>query len=212
MLGILEEIVTAIANDPAAARAGKMCREDQGPVAIVVQEVLPRPSCEMRIDAKIRAPVRITELKWRMHQVGTEDRFCSFSPESHDELAGRVPMCRLDIDAFAKAMPVVDQVGLSTFDDRSDTVGNEVTCSTKAHDTCVGAPILPFPPRYEIARVGKRRHPFSALEPRVPSHVIDVQMRAHDNVDVSRVDAGGFEFLQPAPFSLVKKQPATPSR
>ena len=38
--------------------------------------------------------------------------------------------------------------------------------------------------------------------------MIHVQMRAHDNIDVFRPDAGRFKLCQPAPFPAVEKRPA----
>ena len=37
---------------------------------------------------------------------------------------------------------------------------------------------------HDVFRLGKGRHPAAVFEPRVPADVIDVQMRAHDIVDV----------------------------
>ena len=44
-------------------------------------------------------------------------------------------------------------------------------------------PVLPFLPREEVARARERRHPSAVLEPRVPPDVVDMEMRADDEVD-----------------------------
>ncbi len=43
---------------------------------------------------------------------------------------------------------------------------------------------LEIPPPEQIARPGESRHPAPVLQPRIPADVIEVQMRAHHDVDV----------------------------
>ncbi len=47
----------------------------------------------------------------------------------------------------------------------------------------------------DVARLGEGRHPAAVLEPRVPADVVDVQVRAHDEIDVVDADAGGRQAL-----------------
>ena len=50
-------------------------------------------------------------------------------------------------------------------------------------------PVLELAVGEDVARLGEGRHPAAVLEPRVPADVVDVQMRAHDEVDVADAEA-----------------------
>src|SRR6516164_6853992 len=52
-------------------------------------------------------------------------------------------------------------------------------------------PVFPFLPCKKIVSIGKRRHPSTIDEPRVPADMIGVEMRAQHIVDVLRRKAGG---------------------
>src|SRR5262245_19806031 len=45
----------------------------------------------------------------------------------------------------------------------------------------------------EVTRLGKRRHPRAVLQTRIPADVVEVQVRAHHEVDVMRLQAGARE-------------------
>ncbi len=86
-------------------------------------------------------------------------------------------------------MLVADQLGLAGGEHRQHAVGDEVA-GARQRRRARRPPMIPFAPRDQIARVGKRRHPAAVLQPRVPADVIDVQMRAQHDVDVFGRDAG----------------------
>ena len=50
-------------------------------------------------------------------------------------------------------------------------------------------PVVAFDRREQITGVRKRRHPAARVQLRVPADVVDVQMRADDDVDVIRCEA-----------------------
>jgi hypothetical protein len=54
-----------------------------------------------------------------------------------------------------------------------------------------------------MAGIREGRNPSPAIEPRIPSDVVQVQMRAEDIVDVFEFQAGGFELFQPPRVSFV---------
>ena len=56
-------------------------------------------------------------------------------------------------------------------------------------------PVLQFLLRKQILGVFERRRPCAVLEFGVPADVVAVQVRAHDVVDLVRVDAGGRQFV-----------------
>jgi len=50
-------------------------------------------------------------------------------------------------------------------------------------------PVVVVGARHHVLGVGKGRHPLAVLQPRVPADVIDMQMRAHHEVDLLRLHA-----------------------
>jgi hypothetical protein len=65
--------------------------------------------------------------------------------------------------------------------------------------------------RHDVFRFGEGRHPAAILEPRVPTHVVDVQMRAHYIVNVINRKPGGSEtFLEPITAHHVPERPRRP--
>ena len=65
--------------------------------------------------------------------------------------------------------------------------------------------------RHDVFCFGEGRHPAAILEPRIPTHVVDVQMGAHDIVNVINRKPGGSEtFLEPITAHHVPERPRRP--
>src|SRR6516164_10096187 len=61
---------------------------------------------------------------------------------------------------------------------------------------------------HDVFSLRESRYPATVLEPRVPAHMVDVQMRAHHVVDVVYRDAGGREaFLEAVALEHVPERP-----
>ncbi len=54
-------------------------------------------------------------------------------------------------------------------------------------------PVVIFGLAEDVARLGKGRNPAAAFEPRIPADVIDMQMRAHHEIDVLDRKARGLQ-------------------
>ncbi|MGY4232323.1 hypothetical protein ACVIIW_001270 [Bradyrhizobium sp. USDA 4449] len=63
-------------------------------------------------------------------------------------------------------------------------------------------PVVVFLLGEKVARPGEGWHPAAVLQPRVPAHVIDMQVRAHHEIDVINRDPGGIECAQICVVSL----------
>ena len=61
-------------------------------------------------------------------------------------------------------------------------------------------PVIPLPAAQQVARVGESRHPAPIFQHRVPSDMIDVQMRADYAVDRLARVAGLFQVRQERPM------------
>ena len=67
----------------------------------------------------------------------------------------------------------------------------------------VVVPVLELGRHEQIAGVRERRHPLAVDEPRVPAHVVDVQVGAHDDVDRVGREAGGHHVVEERQLQLV---------
>lgn len=132
LIRVLETIVCTVPNDPAAGGAWKVRRKDQRAAAIAAEKIQPRPPCNMRVDTEVGAPLRISELQRRVHQIRAENGFLPPIANPDGELTRRMTGDRLDTDTFRKAESIVDQLGLPRFHDRQHAVGYKVTCPTQA--------------------------------------------------------------------------------
>src|SRR5208337_3734412 len=79
-----------------------------------------------------------------------------------------------------KRIVVAHQFCLPSFHDWKHAIG-EVR---QRHLSVLLRPIVEFAFRNEIARLGESRRPTPALQPRVPADMIDMQMGAHDEIDI----------------------------
>ena len=67
-----------------------------------------------------------------------------------------------------------------------------------------GVPGFAFDFGKQVAGIGKCRHPGGTVAARIPAHVIDMQVGAHDNVDLSGIDTGLSESLQKSGLQTAK--------
>ena len=86
-----------------------------------------------------------------------------------------------------KRIVVAHQFGLPSFHDWKHAIG-EVR---QRRLSVLLRPIVEFAFRNQIARFGESRRPTPALQPRVPADMIDMQMRAHDEIDIIHAKTRG---------------------
>src|SRR6516165_6632337 len=154
-----ETISRAISHDGSAGGCRKMRREDKPPtVCMFLEEFHTRLSRLIGIRAKARAPRGIAHLQRMMHQVGTQDRFLAPAGKSHEREARRVARRRLQCDVARKHMLVADEIGLAGLEDRQNAI-RDVVAGARERRSTGRAPIVPFPLRNEVARIGKGGYP-----------------------------------------------------
>ncbi len=120
-----------------------------------------------------------------MHQVAREHGVVLAVAESEGGMARRVSRRRQDAGVVADNVVVADDFGLPGLDDRQHAVAK------RRHGSfCVRlGPVVELGLAEHVARLGKGRHPAAIVKPRVPADMIDMQMRAHDIVDIAHGEA-----------------------
>ncbi len=111
-----------------------------------------------------------------MQYVTRHDRIVAISPKAHRNVVRRVA------GSWRKRIVVAHQFGLPSFHDWKHAIA-EVR---QRRLSVLLRPIVEFAFRNQIARLGESRRPPPVLQPRVPADMIDMQMRAHDEIDIPR--------------------------
>src|SRR4029077_13249929 len=62
-------------------------------------------------------------------------------------------------------------------------------------------------PRHDIARLRKGRDPLAVSELRVPADMVPMKVRAHDKIDVFRLDANTGQIVDERAFHAVELRP-----
>src|SRR6516225_7792531 len=95
-------------------------------------------------------------------------------------MSGSMSRRGLEPDLVSDSIVRIDQLRVSRIDHRTHRVLNRV-----ARVFVVGlGPVIPLGAAYQVTRIGEGRNPLAVLERGVPSHVIDVEMSTHDDVDI----------------------------
>ena len=116
----------------------------------------------------------------------TGDGVIAAPPDGDCEMIGSMAGCRHEPDVIVEFVVAFDEVGLLGIEDRQHTVGN-------AGDWIFGVlrgPVRDLLLREDIACIGKCRQPAAVLKARVPADMIDMQVGAHDEIDIGGRDAG----------------------
>src|SRR6516165_11073831 len=138
-----------------------------------------------------------------MDQIAGKYRLVSGAPRADRKVIRRMAWGRGQPNVIVDGIVAGDKLSLFCIDDRQDAVPHRVEWGLAIY----ALPIFEFFFREEISGIGEGRDPAAILPPGVPAHMIAVQMRAHDNVDIVDSDAGRFQGLHPGAVAL-----AVPSR
>ena len=107
----------------------------------------------------------------------------------------------LEAEVLPEGVMAVHDVRPACFHDRHDAVGDAAV--GLGASLVLVLPELPFLADEDVGRLRERGDPSTVHAPRVPAHVIDMQMRAHDDVDVLRRGACPPQILEVAALSSV---------
>ena len=116
-----------------------------------------------------------------MHQIAGEHGVILAAAEREGDVSRRMPRRRQETDVIADRVVVAHDLGLVGVDDRQHTVGERRHFRLGV----LFGPVVEFALAEHVTRVGKSRYPAAVFQPRIPSDVIDMQMRAHHEVDVA---------------------------
>src|SRR5208282_4649842 len=192
-LGRREPERIAALRDLPGRRGREMCPEDDDVgVRVFLAERAPRLLRHREVGVETIVPIRIFALNRVMHQVAGYDGFLTLRRNPHTVMTRGVAGRRLEPYLVGDAEIRVDQVGHPDFDDRTHRILDRIArvLAVKVR------PVVPFGAADQVPRVGECRHPVAVLEHRVPAHVVDVQMRADDAIDVVARVTGLFEVAQ----------------
>ncbi len=117
-----------------------------------------------------------------MHQIAAENRVILAAAEREGGMARRMAGRGQDARVVADLIFVAHDLGPVGLDDRQHAV-NE--CRHRGLGVLFG-PVIELVSPEHVACVRERRHPAAVVQPRVPADMIDMQMRAHDIVDVAK--------------------------
>ena len=105
-------------------------------------------------------------------------------------VAGRVARCVLEKETVFKRVAIVHQHRLAAFHHRQHAVVKGAYVRGFLALRVHALPVFELAPCHQVTRVGKRWHPASVVEPRVPADMVDVQVGAHHVGDVVGAEPG----------------------
>src|SRR5215472_12044164 len=191
---------------PTGARGREMSRDDHR--RAIGEGLEEAPACRARrfgIYAEAAVELGFGALQRGVHDIAAQDHGCLRGPRHDADMAGCVPRPRLDPYTVVERIIHGNQLGLATVHD-----GQQAVLVVRIGRVCGSPfsdlPVLPFLARKEVAGVREGRYPSAVEEPRVPTDVIGVQMRAQHIVDMLLRKAGGGEIGEIRPILPVISQ------
>src|SRR3990167_32452 len=175
----------ALRLDVARIGAGEVGGAEQR-VALdaILEELAPGPRRHLLIPAELARPVGMIDLDRVMHDVAGEGGRAASVPEVDGDRARRVAGIVFYGEQRVGLVVTLDHHGLAGLDDRQHRiVERAVVHHALALRFALVLPVRVLALGEEIARVGEGRHPAAVDELGVPADMIDMQMRAHHEVD-----------------------------
>ena len=138
-----------------------------------------------------------------MHDVAREAGLLAAVLEVDGDRARRVAGIVLDGEQRVGLVVAVDHHRLAGLDDRQHRIVERAAVGLLALRLVLALPVRVLAPGEQVLRVGEGRHPAAVLELGVPADVIDMQMRAHHEVDRFGLAAAGVQALEERRVELV---------
>src|SRR5580704_9613396 len=124
-----------------------------------------------------------------MHDIAAKYRVVLAPARREGDMAGRMSRCWQNAQMIADRKIVAHDVRPPGFDHRQDAVAERRHLGLGV----LLGPVVIFGLAEDVARLGKGWNPAAAFEPRIPADVIDMQMRAHHEIDVLDRKARGLQ-------------------
>src|ERR1700747_629050 len=115
-----------------------------------------------------------------MHDVAAKYRVVLAPSGREGDMAGRMSRRLQNAQMIPDRKIVAHDVRPPSFDYRQDAVAEWRHLGLGV----LLGPVVIFGLAEDVARLGKGRNPAAAFESRIPANVIDMQMRAHHEIDV----------------------------
>ncbi len=139
-----------------------------------------------------REPVRLRELDRVVGEVTRDERVRTTRLHVHGDVARRVARRELEADLVGDAMVGRDEVGEAGVDHGP----HRVVEGCRVPDGSCFRPVRPLVAAQEVARVRERRHPRAVDQHGVPPHMVEVEVRADDGVDLLAREPGLREIVE----------------
>ena len=189
-----------------------MRRRDQlAAFAAVFQEASAGRARQGLVETGRRRPVGPDALQHGVHEVAAQHGAQTARFQAQADMAGRVSRQGFEADSVVERMVAPDELVQSRLDDREDAVGERAVVVFARVLRRLAAPELVFVAREEVAGVGESGDPASVGEPRVPAHMVEVEVGAEDDIDVLRRAPGGAEASKPGVVAAHVPSRADPS-
>src|SRR5687767_11972482 len=156
-----------LADDIAGTRKVRG-QDEHARIGVALDEVAARGCGARGIRAEAARPLRLGHLHDSVHEIAAEHGAPGTRLEAHADVAGSVARRRLEAEPPPEGMIALDEIHLPVLHDGHDAVGDALVLLV--------TPVLPLLAGYDVAGAGEGRHPAPIDEPRIPAHMVDVQM------------------------------------
>src|SRR5579863_3538130 len=130
-----------------------------------------------------------------VHQIAGNDGLLAARIDQYTDMAGGVARRCDERDLIGEAKIRIDELLEARGQYRIDRILQMIHVMVAAGVAQV-LPVLPFAPPEEVSRLGKGGHPSTVDEPRIPAHVIEMQMRAQHIGDLPGREARAAQILE----------------
>ena len=142
-----------------------------------------------------------------MQHVADKDAALAARPGVDHDIARGMAGIALEPQPVIKRVIVADEERLPRLDDRQDTVPKGARMRRVDAAVMDALPMVVFALRHDIARLREGRDPLAIGKPGVPADMVPMQMRAHDVVDVFRLDPEAGQILDEWALHAVELRP-----
>ena len=169
-------------NAHAASAAEVRGHDQQIIVDCILQQRTPNARSFEHVDASVGRQFGIQHLHWSVDRITAEN--CRRTAiRANAQLPGSVARQWQQCQAFGQVLAIIDEIQQPCLGNRQHAVFE----ARQLHPIADGVsiPLLPvfeLTPACEVARLGKRRHPAAIVQTRVPTNMIDVQVRAEHEI------------------------------
>src|SRR5256714_683067 len=166
-----------------------------------------RAGCGRNCGCCLPRAIRLQAWQRVMQHVADKDPALAAGPGVDHDIARGMAGIALEPQAVIERVIVADEERLPRLDDRQDAVAKGARMRRVDAAVMDALPMVVFALRHDIARLREGRNPLAIGKPRVPADMVPMQMRAHDVVDVFRLDPEPGQILDEWALHAVELRP-----